>query len=149
VAIVGQAEPDLRPRDERTALVQRLDRYRAIVAAALVDVPWEHASVRLLPATDMTIAGIVRHLAWAEDRWFQGRLLGSTMPEPWNVPEADDPDHSMRLTSGDTTGGILEIYESACERSRSAVEGCVSLDDVAVVPSFGVGPVNLRWILVH
>lgn len=129
--------------------MQRLDQYRAIAAAALVGVPWEQASVRLLPATDMTIAGIVRHLAWAEDRWFQGRLRGSPMPEPWNAHGADDPDHSMRLTSGDTTEGIVELYESACERSRAAVEGCGSLDDVAVVPSFGVGPVNLRWILVH
>ena len=128
--------------------MQRLDQYRAIAAAALVGVPWEQASVRLLPATDMTIAGIVRHLAWAEDRWFQGRLLGSSMPEPWNADEADDPDHSMRLTSGDTTEGIVELYAAACERSRVAVEGR-SLNDVAVVPSFGVGPVNLRWILVH
>jgi hypothetical protein len=57
--------PDLRPGDERTALVQRLDLYRATAAAALVDLEWEEASTRLLPATDLTIAGIVRHLAWA------------------------------------------------------------------------------------
>ena len=128
--------------------MQRLDQYRAIAASALVGVPWEQASVRLLPATDMTIAGIVRHLAWAEDRWFQGRLLGLSMPEPWNADEADDPDHSMRLTPDDTTEGIVELYAAACERSRAAVEGR-SLNDVASVPSFGVGPVNLRWILVH
>jgi len=70
------AQPELQPEDERSALVQRLDDYRAIASSALADVPWQHASARLLPATDMTIAGIVRHLAWAEDRWFQGRLLG-------------------------------------------------------------------------
>lgn len=143
------ADPDLRPEDERTALVQRLDRYRAIAAACLVDVPWEQASVRLLPATDMTIAGIVRHLAWAEDRWFQGRLLGSKMPTPWDAPGADDPDHSMRLVLGDTTERIIELYAAACERSRAALDRCDSLDKRAAVPSFGIGPVNLRWILVH
>ena len=77
--------PDLQPEDERTALVQRLDQYRAIATAALTDVRWEDASTRLLPATDLTIAGIVKHLAWAEDRWFQGRLLGVEMPAPWDV----------------------------------------------------------------
>jgi hypothetical protein len=51
---------DLRPGDERTALVQRLDQYRAVAAAALVGLEWEEASTRLLPATDLTIAGIVR-----------------------------------------------------------------------------------------
>ena len=140
---------DLQPPDEATALLQRLDLYRAIAAAALADVPWQQASARLLPATDMTIAGIVKHLAWAEDRWFQGRLLGSEMPAPWDSPGADDPDHSIRLAPGDTVDGILLLYASACERSREAVARCDTLGHPAAVPSFGIGPVNLRWILVH
>jgi hypothetical protein len=141
--------PGLQPEDERSALVQRLDQYRAIAANALADVSWPQASARLLPATDLTIAGIVRHLAWAEDRWFQGRLLGSKMPSPWDQAGADDADHSMRLTPGDTVEGLLELYSSACERSRDAVARSDSLSQLAAVPSFGVGPVNLRWILVH
>jgi hypothetical protein len=149
VAAADVPQPELRPGDERTALEQRLDRYRAIAAAALVDVGWEDASTRLLPATDLTIAGIVRHLAWAEDRWFQGRLLGVPMPAPWDPPGADDPDQAMRLSPDDTVAGIVELYSSACRRSRSALARCASLDQVAAVPSFGIGPVNLRWILVH
>jgi hypothetical protein len=141
--------PDLQPQDERSALVQRLDQYRAIASGALVDVPWSRASTRLLPATDLTIAGVVRHLAWAEDRWFQGRLLGSRMPAPWDHPAADDPDHAMRLAARDTVDGIVGLYASAGERSRAAIAQCDSLDHVAAVPSFGRGPVNLRWILVH
>ncbi len=141
--------PDLQPADERTALVQRLDHYRAIAIAALIDLGWEVASTRLLPATDLTIAGIVKLLAWAEERWFQGRLLGVEMPAPWNVPGTDDPDHAMRLAPDDSVVGIVELYASACERSRSALAQFDSLSHVAVVPSFGRGPVNLRWILVH
>jgi hypothetical protein len=56
---------------------------------------------------------------------------------------------SMRLVPGETTDGIVQLYASACERSRAAVDRCDSLSDVAKVPSFGIGPVNLRWILVH
>ena len=132
-------QPDLQPEDERTALVQRLDQYRAIAIAALIDLEWEQASTRLLPATDLTIAGIVKHLAWAEDRWFQGRLLGAEMPAPWDVPGADDPDDSMRLAPGDSVDRIVELYASACERSRSALGRCDSLSEVAAVPSFGIG----------
>ncbi len=142
-------QPGLAPEDERSALGERLDQYRAIAATALADIPWHQASAHLLPATDMTIAGIVKHLAWAEDRWFQGRLLGSEMPTPWDRPGADDPDHSIRLAPGDTVVGILDLYNSACERSRKAVAQSDSLSRVAAVPSFGIGPVNLRWILVH
>ena len=109
MAVSPPATPDLQPDNERTALLQRLDYYRAIVAAALVDVPWRQASARLLPATDMTIAGIIRHLAWAEDRWFQGRLLGLEMPAPWDRPGHDDPDHSIRVAPGDTADRILAL----------------------------------------
>jgi hypothetical protein len=149
VTVVRPANPDLQPQDERTALLQRLDQYRAIAAAALADVPWQHASARLLPATDLTIAGIVKHLAWAEDRWFQARLVGSAMPAPWDTLGADDPDQSMRLVPGDTVEGIVGLYDAACERSRDAVARFESLNQPAAVPSFSVGPVNLRWILVH
>lgn len=47
VTVTRPADPDLQPEDERCALVQRLDQYRAIAAAALVDVPWQEASARL------------------------------------------------------------------------------------------------------
>jgi hypothetical protein len=146
---VDRTEPDLQPSNERTALVQRLDQYRAISIAALADVTWQQASTRLLPATDLTIAGIVKHLAWAEDRWFQGRLLGATMPPPWDAPGTDDPDASMRLTAGDTVDSVAELYSSSCERSRIALSRFDSLNELAAVPSFGIGPVNVRWILVH
>jgi hypothetical protein len=141
--------PDLQPQDERIALVQRLDQYRAIARAPLVDLEWEEASTRLLPASDLTIAGVVRHLAWAEDRWFQGRLLGTEMPAPWNVPGADDPDSAMRLSPGDTVEGIILLYSEACRRSREALARCDSLSVAAAIPSFGIGPVNVRWLLVH
>ena len=132
--------PDLRPADERTALVQRLDHYRAIASAALIDLEWDEASTRPLPATDLTIAGIVKHLAWAEDRWFQGRLLGVEMPAPWDVPGADDPDHAMRLAPGDTIDGIVQLYSSACSRSRAALAHCDSLSTSRRSPRSGSDP---------
>ncbi len=131
------------------ALTQRLDHYRTIIRAALDGLEWADASRRLLPSTDLTIAGIVKHLAWAEDRWFQGRLLGQKMPPPWDSPGSDDPDAAMALTSNDTTDGVVSLYDLACSRSRSALALCDSLSRVATVPSFGKGPVNARWILVH
>src|SRR3546814_20152439 len=92
---------DLQPSDERTALEQRLDQYRGIVLSALSGVPWDKASTRLLPSTDMTIAGIVQHLAWVAHLWFQGRFVGGQMPAPWDRPGAAGADWSRRLVPGD------------------------------------------------
>src|SRR3546814_14595180 len=91
---------DLQPSDERTALEQRLDQYRGIVLSALSGVPWDKASTRLLPSTDMTIAGIVKHLAWVEDLWFKGRFVGGQMPDQWERPGADGADESIRMGAG-------------------------------------------------
>ena len=44
---------------------------------------------------------------------------------------------------------MLSLYSTACARSRAAANRFDSLDAVAAVPSYGKGPVNLRWILVH
>lgn len=129
--------------------MQRLDQHRAIVIGMLGGLTAEVASTRLLPATDLTIAGVVRHLAWVEDRWFQGRLLGVAMPHPWDAPGADDPDHSMRLRPTDTLTSIAELYVNACNRSRQTLSTVDSLDTPAAVASFGKGPVNARWVLVH
>jgi len=44
---------------------------------------------------------------------------------------------------------VRDLYRAACDRSRAAAARCVSLDTLAAVPSFGRGPVSLRWITVH
>lgn len=142
--------PDLQPPDERTALEQFLDQYRQIAAAKLADLDNRQASARVLEATDLTVGGIVKHLACAEDRWFQGKLLGARLPEPWaSAPLAEDPDWPFHSSQHDSVDDLLSLYTDACARSRAAAARFDSLDAVAAVPSFGKGPVNLRWILVH
>jgi hypothetical protein len=142
--------PDLQPGDERTALEQRLDQYRCLVRTKLADLDHSQASKPVLEATDLTVGGIVKHLAWAEDRWFQERLLGAEAPEPWaSAPIADDPDWPFHSSHRNSVEELLAIYARACARSRAAAAESDSLDTVAAVPSFGKGPVNLRWIFVH
>ena len=55
----------------------------------------------------------------------------------------------MRLELTDTVEGLGGLYAAAWARSRAARAGCASLDQAALVPSFGRGPVNARWIVVH
>jgi hypothetical protein len=142
--------PELRPADERTALEQFLDQYRHTVTTKLADLDQAQASTRVLQATDLTVGGIVKHLAWAEDRWFQGKLLGLALPEPWaSAPLAKDPDWPFHSSRRDSVGEVLSLYSHACARSRAAAGRFDSLDAVAAAPSYGKGPVNLRWILVH
>jgi uncharacterized damage-inducible protein DinB len=142
--------PDVRPNDERTALDQRLDYYRRAVISKIENLDDAQASTRVLPATDLTVGGIVKHLAWVEDHWFQARLLGVDLPEPWaSAPLTQDRDWPFHSAQHDSVEDLIDLYSTASGRSRAAAARFDSLDAVAAAPSFGKGPVNLRWILVH
>ena len=133
-----------------TALGQRLDYYRRAVIHQIENVDDANASRRVLEATPLTMGGIVKHLAWVEDHWFQARLLGVDLPEPWaSAPLADNRDWPFHSAHSDSVDSLIGLYSAACERSRAAAASFESLDAIAAAPSFGRGPVNLRWILVH
>jgi len=145
---VEERHPDLRPPDERTALEQRLDHHRGLVVAALTGLDHAQASRRALPATDLTILGIVKHLAWTEDRWFQHKFLGHDLPEAWAAAPPGESDWPFTSSAPDTVDDVIALYRDACARSRCAAAG-QALDTPAALVSFGRGPVNLRWLLVH
>ena len=138
--------PRLHP-GERDTLVQFLDQQRAAVLAALDGLADETAAARLLPATDMTIGGIVKHLAHMEDLWFTHTLRGAAFPPPWTAT-GEDEEWAWRSAAGDGVVALHETYAGACGRSRRAMAG-VDLDARAARPSFGKAPVNLRWLLVQ
>ncbi len=146
---IGETYPELRA-NERTTLEQFLDQWRCIVRAKLADLDEAQATARVLAATDLTVGGIVKHLAWAEDRWFQEKLLGMFLPEPWaSAPLAEDPDWPFHSSQHDSVEELLALYDNACARSRAAASRFDSLDSTAAVRSFGKGSVSLRWIFVH
>ena len=141
--------PDLQA-DERTTLEQFLDQQREIVLEKVDGLTDEQVHARILPATDLTMATIVKHLAQVEDRWVQGRLVGGGMPEPWaSAPFDTDPEWDFHSAGENSLDELRALYLAACERSRSALAGFDSLDTPAVVPSFGKGPVCVRWVFVH
>src|SRR5437762_986270 len=130
--------PDLRPSDERTALTQFLDLYRDTIVAKVTGLDQQQANARVLPSTNLTAAGIVKHLAWTEDLWFQAKMLGADLPEPWaSAPLVTDPDWPFHSSRFDPVEAVVSLYADACARSRSAVAQFDSLDSVASVASCG------------
>jgi uncharacterized damage-inducible protein DinB len=132
--------------DERTTLTAFLDAYRADVLSRLDRVTQAQSAARLLAGTDMTIGGIVKHLAQVEDMWFTHKLLGRDYPEPWPGGEES---WAWRSAASDSIDTLRTLYTEACDRSRAALASLADLDDRAELISFGKDRVNLRWMLVH
>jgi len=66
----------------RVLLESFLEAYRRGVVATLRSLTDAQAAERVLPATDLTAAGIVVHLARVEDLWFSETFAGEAAREP-------------------------------------------------------------------
>jgi uncharacterized damage-inducible protein DinB len=135
--------------DERTTLVEFLEFHRETVLQKVAGLTHEQLNRSLLPS-GTTMAGLLKHLAGVEDSWFTDRLLGLGEPEPFaSAPFDEDPDWEFHSAVNDTREYLVELYEAACERSRSAVAQTPDLGTLMVKPSRDGTHFSLRWILVH
>jgi uncharacterized damage-inducible protein DinB len=136
--------------DERTMVCAFLEEQRTVFVSKVSGLNAEQLS-RSTAASTMTLGGLIKHLAFVEDSWFQDDFLGLGDPEPWgSAPFDDDNDWDWHSAANDEPEYLLELYRIACERSRAAVAAADSFDAIAVnVDRRTGGPISLRWIMLH
>lgn len=131
-------------------LEQFLDFHRAAVVSALDGVTDEEAARRVLPATELTVGGIVKHLAAVEDLWFSHMLLDAPSAEPWrSAPFDQDPDWEFHSAADDSVSELRALYLQSCAASRAVAGRIDSLETPAARVAFGDKLVSLRWIYLH
>ncbi len=135
--------------DEPTTLVEMLDYYRAVLARKGSGLSQEQLAATLAPS-DLTIGGLIYHMAFVEDCWFDERFLGNDAPEPWaNVDW--EADHDWEFSNADllSPAEILVQYDLSVGRSRAIFAAAESLDQLAIKTFDSGEQWNLRWIMVH
>jgi len=136
----------LQPESERAALEERLTFCRRAAIARIEDLENAAAATQPLPTTDLSVGGVVEHLARTEDGWFVRTFAGQPMPEPWSQTQSSWAFESSR---SDTVDEIIALYEASIARSEEIAGRCASLDAIAAQVSFGKAPVTFRWLLIH
>lgn len=148
---MARQDPDL-AGDELTLLTQFLDYYRATIVAKASGLDRAGLNVRVEPS-DLTLGGLVKHLALVEYGWFQGDLHGRPLPAPFaDVDWEADPDWEFHSAADDEPAELLALYEAACAASRAAVAEVGGDLDHASVGESRSRPgehFSLRWILLH
>lgn len=127
---------------ERETLTQLLDFLRSTVVLKATGLSEEKARSRPVPASQLTVAGVVKHLCGVERFWFSIDFAGLGLPWPWTD---DDPHGNFLLEDTDTVAAIVAEYRAECERSRRAIEG-YALDTVALSEGMDF---TLRYALAH
>lgn len=154
----GRPEPPF-AAGEAATLLGYLDFLRATLefkAAGLEDAAL-HARLPGHPS-EMTLGGLVKHLAFVEFWWFEAVALGEPTSEPWVSVDWDaDPDWDWHSAAHDSGADLRALWSAQVERSRQIVVDLLSATDddgaAALARTHrireGRDPVSLRWILTH
>lgn len=139
--------------DEATTLCSFLDYHREMLREKCEDLSAEQLS-RPLPPSDMTLGGLLKHLAVVESSWFSEDLLGESLIAPFDTVDwTADRDWEWHTADQDTPQELLDLYDAAIVQSRRITEQVLAsesdLDTLSVATSRTGEHFSLRWILVH
>jgi hypothetical protein len=105
-----------------------------------------------LPPSAMTLGGLLKHLALAENRFTCIHFTGEPLGPPWTAENfAADPDWYWHSAANDTPAELYALWQGAVERTRAALTEVLA-DGGADQPSkftieSGESP-NLRRVLI-
>lgn len=72
-----------------------------------------------LPSSALSLGGLLKHLAFAEDLMFTRKLSGTAQSEPWTAVDFEsDPDWEFTSAADDAPDALYALWDSTVERSR-------------------------------
>jgi uncharacterized damage-inducible protein DinB len=138
--------------DEVTMLREFLDHYRATIRLQASGLTGEQLAQTHGPS-DLTLGGMLKHLAGVEDYWFTYCLAGHDVIEPWkSVDWEADQDWDWHSAADDTHAELDALLVAAIARSEERLEAALErggLDQpLSRERREGQTP-TLRWLLIH
>ncbi|WP_434442658.1 DinB family protein [Lentzea sp. E54] len=129
---------------ERPMLEAWLDRHRATFLGNCAGLSGDQLATASTPPSNLTLLGLIRHLADVERVWFRIRLAGEDVKARYRTPGAPDG----AFEDLDPTRAEAEYADLVAEmdESRAAV-ATRDLDDTFVHER--VGEISVRWLYIH
>lgn len=139
-------DPEVAPYGgDESAVVSWLLDYQRHVMLRKVDGITEQQARTTTSATDLTLLGLIRHLALVEQFWIGEVFLGLSETSLWDDP--DDRDREFHPLEHDTLADALVALRAEIDRARQ-IASITSFDALSVGRRENQ-QVKLRWILVH
>jgi hypothetical protein len=105
-------------------LVGALDRLRTTFRWKADDLDAAGLSIRIAAST-LTLGGLLKHLAAAEDYMFTTKLSGQPIGAPWDAfgwDGSSDWAFTFAVTADDTPEQLYALWDGAVERSRARLD---------------------------
>src|SRR3954471_16624644 len=103
--------------DERTQLDAFVEEYRSALEMTLDSLTEEQARRRLVPSAT-TLLGLLKHVTWMQQVWFEECVGGTSRRELGLV---QNPEESFRLADDDSVVRVTTAHRQACATARAAV----------------------------
>ncbi|MFI1394043.1 DinB family protein [Streptomyces sp. NPDC020681] len=134
--------------DERGALLSFVEAQRGAIRRSVLGLTEEQAASRP-SASELTLSGLVKHVAEAELNWLR---MAQQQPNEKARTEATWSD-SFRLVGGESIPDMLAFWESVAKETEAFIASVPSLDDTFPLPEAPWfpkdGAVSMRWLLLH
>jgi hypothetical protein len=130
--------------DERAMLDGWLDLHRSTLLGKCKGLTGEQLATASVPPSNLTLLGLVRHMAEVERSWFRSGFLGQEIPMLYCSREQWDAD--FENVDAARAEADFAIFREECDECRRAIAG-VPLDRTFVSRK-GL-ETSLRWIYVH
>jgi hypothetical protein len=112
---------------ELAHLVGALDRLRTTVRWKVDDLDAAGLGTRI-PSSDLTLGGLLKHLAAVEDIQFTVRMTGGRIGEPWeSTPWRGGNDWLFSSAADDTPEQLYAYWDDAVRRSRDRLGAALTL----------------------
>ncbi|MEU4196524.1 DUF664 domain-containing protein [Kribbella sp. NPDC026611] len=116
--------------DELDTALITLERNRRTFAWKCADIGAEAMTLRVA-ASSVTLGGLLKHLAWVEELYFQGHLAGRPAMAPFDALDPEtDWDRPWRTAADDTPEALRALWVGAVHRSRSALAEALASGDL-------------------
>jgi uncharacterized damage-inducible protein DinB len=134
--------------DEKRMIADYIDWHRATLLPKCEGLTDEQLKQRSVPPSNLSLLGLVRHLADVERGWFR-RGIGDEPRE--EVPPIfysdDDPEADIDPPSDADAAADIAAYLAEVERCRQTIEAVDSLD--RIIGDEGEDAITVRWVLQH
>jgi Protein of unknown function (DUF664) len=131
--------------DERLQLDGWLDFYRATLLAKCDGLNVAQLKTRPLATSALSLLGIVRHMTFVEQVWFETTFAGTDTVDYYKTE--GDRDADFNDLDSDAAETVFDLYQAVVAASGDLASGH-SLDEHAKKPRRG-RDVDLRWIYLH
>jgi hypothetical protein len=107
-------------------LVGSLERLRATLRWKAGGLDADGLAFRL-PSSALSLGGLLKHLAWAEDLMFTRKLSGTAQSEPWaSIDVEAHPDWELASAADDSPEDLYALWDSTIERSRQRLAEAIA-----------------------